>query len=134
MHFKEPYNYPEKNPNNQMRLGDNGKEKLLTVKTSGRTRPHNHLLTPAFPSLVLPPNTPSPPLFLCLWPTVSTGTLVMIVNPSPNRSGMEISFFFIRMFGLAKILCQMPSLTQPSPFIWALGVYRLVASHVVMLC
>uniref|UniRef100_A0A3P9CBH4 Ankyrin repeat domain 33B n=1 Tax=Maylandia zebra TaxID=106582 RepID=A0A3P9CBH4_9CICH len=29
-----------------MRLGDNGKEKPLTVKTSGRTRPHNHLLTP----------------------------------------------------------------------------------------
>uniref|UniRef100_A0AAR2IKP7 Ig-like domain-containing protein n=1 Tax=Pygocentrus nattereri TaxID=42514 RepID=A0AAR2IKP7_PYGNA len=51
-------------------------------------------------------------------PCWSTAPQAVVVNPGLDRSGMAI-IFVIRMIVLAQVLCRMPFLMQPSPFIRA---------------
>lgn len=57
-----------------------------------------------------------PFLVLRVWPTVADfPTAPKAIKSTSDWSGMEISFFMIRMFGLAKMLHHMPFMMQRSP-------------------
>lgn len=57
-----------------------------------------------------------PFLVLRVWPTVTDfPTAPKAIKSTSDWSGMEISFFMIRMFDLAKMLHHMPFLMQRSP-------------------
>lgn len=58
-------------------------------------------------------------LYLLPAPCWSIAPVVVVVNPRLDQSSMEISFLSIRIFDLANVLCRMPFLMQPSPFICA---------------
>lgn len=84
---------------------------LLSIVTCHS--PYTHLHTLAFPSFSLPPNTPSPHLFLCLWPTVAQfhpfgQQAPGAVSVNPDWSSMVSSFAMIYTFDLSNIVCLDP--------------------------